>query len=379
MGFFDKVFAGNPLKKLEEEVESNPSPEAVAALAQKHIELEQMEQALVVAERGLMTFKSASRLRDIVSFIKKKRSAEAIKRLRDEIRVKPSPSAYTQLGDIYRDLGDVDQALDILGECTERFSEETVAYRLIGQIRLENFLQEVIAYDGMHAWQALKKAKELSSDDSLARILLAQFYFSIGANALSVQELREELADSPTALDVKSFLDEVGDPQALDRDTTVEVLVERAEESGALTNSLQGFPRVRPGIAQRTGMAPKINPVATMAKVTELQATPGVLNLAILSRDGTAIASVANPGSMEPEAFRGLAEEVGRVAGEACRRMDIGSFVRGAVQFPHGGAAVIRRRGTTFAVYYGDPMKHDRAVPFLEDLVLKIVGGGAGA
>ncbi|MCK6481679.1 MAG: hypothetical protein HUU06_09905 [Planctomycetaceae bacterium] len=378
MGFLDFLQA-NPLKKLESEAESNPSPETVAALAQKHIELDQLDQALVVAERGLQTFRTAAKLRDIVLFVKKKRSAESIKRLRDEIRVKPSPSAYTQLGDIYRDLGEVDQALDLLTECTERFTEETVAYRLIGQIRLENFLQEVIAYDGFHAWNALRRVKELSPDDSQARVLLGQLYYAVGANAMAVQELREELAANPTALDIKSFLEDLGEPRPLEKDVTLDSLIERAEESGSLTNSLQGFPRVKPGLAQRTGLAPKINAVAAMAKVSALQETPGLLNLAILSREGTVIASVGNEGGMAPEEFRTLTAEVSRVSGEACRRMDIGSFVRGAVRFPHAGAAIVRRRGTTFALFYADPMKHDRAIPFLEDLVLKIVGGGGGA
>ena len=373
------IFQSSPLKKLQAEAEENPSPEIVASLAQMHIELGQLNDALVVAEKGLQTYRNAPRLRELVRYIRKQRANEPIKRLRDEIRVKPSAVAFTQLGDIYRDLGEIEQALEMLVECTEKFPEEVVAFRLIGQIRLENFLQEVIAYDGLHAWRALKRGKELAPDDSNVRMLLAQLYFAVGANAFSVQELREELKSNASALDIKEFLDDLGNVPPLDKDTSIEALVERCEETGALTNSLKGFPRMRAGLASRTSSPPRINGVAAAARVKELAGMPGILNVAILDREGKLVTGIRNEGGLEDEAFRLMAFEMAGAAGEACRRMDIGSFVRGAVAFPSGGAALLRRRGTTFALHFGDPLRADRALPALEDLVLKVLGAAAGA
>lgn len=378
MGFLD-AFKASPLKKLETEVEKNPSPEAFALLAQKHIEAGALDVALQVADRGLQTFRNASKLKDIVSFVRKKQSQDQVKHLRDEIRVKPSPNVYTQLAGIFRDLGDVDQALDNLTECSEKFPDDPVAFRMIGQIRLEHFLHEVIAYDGVHALEALQRAKSLAAEDSGARMSTAQLYFAVGANALACEELKAELGRNATALDIKSFLDEIGTPAPLENGVTVEHLIERCEESGSLVNSLQGFPRVKPGVAQRTGAAPKINPVAAMAKAQEISGTPGLANLVILDREGRAVASVRGENPLEGEAFRELAHGVERVAFEACRRMDIGSFVKGSVIVPGGGVCFVRRRGTTFAMLFCDPMKADKAAAFLEDFVSKIVGGGGGA
>jgi tetratricopeptide (TPR) repeat protein len=373
------IFQSSPLKKLQAEMEENPSPEVAASLAQMHIELGQMNDALLVAEKGLQTYKNSPKLRELVRYIRRQRANEPIKRLRDEIKVKPSPAAFTQLGDIYRDLGEIEQSLDLLVECTEKFPEEVVAFRLIGMIRLENFLQEVIAYDGLHAYRALKRGKELAPDDSNVRILLAQLYFAVGANALSVQELREELKSNSNAMEIKDFLDDLGSPPPLDKDINIEGLVERCEETGALTNSLQGFPRMKPGLAKKTGSAPRINGVAAAGRAKELAGMPGVLNLAILDRDGKPVAAIRNEGGLEDEAFRSMAFEMAGAAGDACRRMDIGSFVRGTVAFPGGGVALLKRRGTTFALHFGDPLKADKALPALENLVLQILGGGAGA
>ena len=377
MGFLD-VFKTPPEKKLEAEAESNPSPETIAALSQKYIELGQLDKAIQTADNGLKTFRNSQKLRDIVAFVRKKQSQDTVKHLRDEIRVKPSPNAYAQLAGIYRDLGDIDQALDLLAECTERFTDDQSAYSMLGQIRLDNFLQEVIAYDGVHAWKALQKVKGLNPEDSASRMATAQLFYAVGANAMSVQELRDELEKNPTALDLKGFLEEVGSPPPLDKDVTVESLIERCEETGALVNSLKGFPRVKPGVARRTGAPPKINTVAAMSKVQELAGTPGLANLAILDREGRAIASLRADDAPQSEAFREVAWGIVVVAWEGCRRMDIGSFVKGTLSFPGGGISFVRRRGTTFALGFADPMKQERVAALLEDLVLKIVGG-AGA
>jgi len=378
LGFLD-AFKASPTKKLEADAEKNPSPEAFALLAQKHIEMGEMDVALQVADRALQTFKNSQKLKDIVSFIRKKQSQGQVKHLQDEIRVKPSPNVYTQLAGIFQGLGDVDGALDNLTECAEKFPEDAVAFRMIAQIRLEHFLHEVIAYDGVHAVQAIQKAKALAPEDTLVRMLSAQLYYAIGANALAVQELRAELDRNATALDIKSFLDDIGNPGALEEGTTVETLIERCEEAGSLVNSLQGFPRVKPGLAQRTGATPKINPVAAMAKAQEIAGTAGVVNLVILDREGRAVASVRGENPLDGDAFRELSHAVERVAYEACRRMDIGSFVKGNCLVPGGGVAFLRRRGTTFAMLFAEPMKADRAAAFLEDFVSKIVGGSHGA
>lgn len=375
MGLFD-AFKASPIRKLQDEAEANPSPESLAALAQKHIEMGNLAEALQVADRGLHTFKASGKLKDIVAFVRKKQSQDTVKHLRDEIRVKPSTLAYSQLAGIYRDLGDIDQALDLLTECTEKFKEDQSAFRMLGQIRLENFLQEVIAYDGQHALEALRKVRALNPADTGARMLIAQLYFAVGANAAAVDELKAELAQNPTALDLEPFINDLGSPPPLDKDVTIESLIDRCEESGALVNSLQGFPRIKPGLASRTAAAPKINPVAASARVQEYSGIPGMGNLALLDKEGRSISACTGETGLDKEVFRDLAWSIQSVAYEGCRRMDIGSFSKGCLLFPGGGISFVRRRGTTFAMGFGEPMKPDRAASLLEELVVKIVGGG---
>ena len=73
MGLFD-AFKTSPIKKLEDEAESNPSPDSLTALAQKHIEMGNFAEALQVADRGLHTYKTSVKLKDIVGFVRKKQS-----------------------------------------------------------------------------------------------------------------------------------------------------------------------------------------------------------------------------------------------------------------------------------------------------------------
>jgi tetratricopeptide (TPR) repeat protein len=375
LGFLD-AFKASPVKKLEDEVESNPSPEAYTALAQKHIEMGALDKAIQVADRGLQTYKAAAKLKDIVSFVRKKQSQDTMKHLRDELRVKPSALVYAQLASIYRELGEIDQALDLLSECSEKFPKDDSAFRMIGQIRVENFLTEVIAYDGVHALKALTRLRELLPEDSGGRLLTAQLYFAVGANAMAVQELRNELEKNATAVDIRAFLDDVGNPPPLEKDVSIETLIERCEESGSLVNSLEGFPRVKPGIAKRTSAAPRINVVAATGRVQEYSGAQGMTNLAVLDKDGKILVAVRAEDGLPDDAFRELAWGMQTVSWEGCRRMDLGSCVRGFLVYPGGGIAFFRRRGTTFALGFREPMRKDRAGVILEELVLKIVGGG---
>jgi hypothetical protein len=101
-----------------------------------------------------------------------------------------------------------------------------------------------------------------------------------------------------------------------------------------------------------------------------------VKDAAILDRDGKLLASLRGSADAGTEAFRELAHAIQQVTFEGCRRMDIGSFVRGGLHFAGGGIVFVRRRGTTFTLSFLDPLKHDRASALLEDLVGKVVGGG---
>ncbi|MHC4922672.1 MAG: tetratricopeptide repeat protein [Planctomycetota bacterium] len=372
MGFFK----GSPEDRLRKEATDNPSPETIVALAQKLIEVEKLEEALSVAEKGLQTFAGSGKIKDTLHFIKKRRSADLMRGLHQELKVKPSANVYAQLAQVYTDLDDTEQALDLLDQCVEEFPDAELAFFMLGQIRMEHFLREAIAYDGMHAWEALEKVHKINPKNSKARQLLAQFYYALGANALSVQLLQEEHEQSPTAMDIKDFLDDMGDPPPLSKGVTIESLIERAEDEGALPNSLKGFPRVSASMVKSTTAPPKLNPSAAQSKIKELSEVGGMRNVIVLDRDGGALAS--SPGTdnaLNSDAFRDLVTEVCQVAGDSCRAMDIGSMTRGGVYFPDGGLAFHRQRGLVFAALFQDPLKHDKVANLLRSSAGDMVGG----
>jgi hypothetical protein len=209
--------------------------------------------------------------------------------------------------------------------------------------------------------------------------MLAQLYYAIGANQLCVQEMRRdiELSQVP-AQDIERFLDEMGDPGALHEDTSVEDLIERVEDEGALPNSLAGFPRVHPGLVEKTSPPPRINPAAIQSRLHDAGSQAGVRNLMVLDRAGSNVGSIQGTNSIDKETFRTLAQEIAAVSSGACRRMDIGSLNQGAVRFASGGVALRRQRGLTFILLYDDPLKHERAETLLQDLVVKTLGSVGG-
>ncbi len=378
MGFLD-FLQGSPIKRFEKEAADHPSPDTLAALAQKHLEMGQLDEAQRVVDEALQRFRGARVLSDLQMHVRKKRSAEPIRVLREEIAARPDPGAYAQLAGLHRDLGEIEQAMECLSTCVERFPESEAAYLMLAQIRMESYLREVIAYDGTHALHALRRVLEISPGNSAARLLLAQFYYAVGANALCVEEMRRELENSPTAMDLKDFLSDMGTPPPLPPDLSVEDLIERSEDEGALPNSLSGFPRVSRALVAKTQPPPRINPAAVQSRLHDLGTQAGVLNLAVLDRAGAPVASIQGVGSRPREQFLPLSTEVVRIASDACRRMDIGSFARGTVRAGTGGATFLRQRGLTFAMLYDEPMKHDRAAELLSDLVEKTLGRSAAS
>lgn len=376
MGFLD-MFQGSPLKRLEKEATENPSPENLLALAQKQVEMGLLDEALLVTERGIKQYPHFPRLGEFRMFIRKKRAQEPLRTLKEDIALRPSSQTYCQLIGIYRDLGDIEAALDACAEALEKFPGSEAVWLLSAQVRLESFLREVIAYDGIHALHSLNRVLELNEANSQARQMLSQLYYAIGANALSVREMRKdlELSGQP-AKDVERFLDDLGEPAELPDGTSVEDLIERVEDEGALPNSLAGFPRVHPGLVEKTQPPPRINPAAVQSRLHDAGTQAGVRNIMVLDRAGTVIASIQGSGALDKAMFSKLAADISAVSAGACRRMDIGSLSTGAVRFGTGGIALRRQRGLTFTLLYDEPVKHDRALAILQELVVQTLGAG---
>ena len=106
LGILGKLQTSRDLAKLRRQARKAPSPASFGVLAERHVALGQIDQALRIAEQGLELFPNSERLASVRLFAKKKRLTGQIRKLREDLARRPSPVAYTQLAEIYRELGD---------------------------------------------------------------------------------------------------------------------------------------------------------------------------------------------------------------------------------------------------------------------------------
>ena len=120
-------------------------------------------------------------------FVKKSRLTGEIRKLKDDLQRRPSPLAFSQLGQIYRELGSQDEALAIAAQCVERFPLNEAAYLMQGEIRLERFRRDLIAKDAVVAEGALRQVVRLNAHNAAAHLRLAEMYHLVGMSAKSTE------------------------------------------------------------------------------------------------------------------------------------------------------------------------------------------------
>ena len=329
LGILGKLQRSRALAKLRRQAKKSPSPATYGALAERYVALGQIDQALKSAEEGLRVFPNSERLAAVRLFAKKKRLTGQIRKLRDDLLRRPTPVAYTQLAEIYRELGDSEGALEMATECAERFPLNESPYLIQGEIRLERFLRDAIAKDAVIAEKALTKVVRLNGHNVKAHLFLAELYHLVGDLPRCRQHLRGVLTIVPGARDVQSFLRNL--PSAEHDDPTpreFDDLARAVEDGGAFANDPTIFPGDHPHMA--TGIQPRtaleIDVESLKEEVVRLGAHEGVKNSIILDRDGEFLADFTDASSLSRRQFCQLVNSIRETADDASRRMDTGAL-----------------------------------------------------
>lgn len=375
VGLFDRLKRSRELARLRRRVRREPTPGSFGDLAERYIALGQTDDALRVAEKGLHVFPNSERLAQVRLFAKKKRLTGQIRRLRDDILRRPSPVAYTQLAEIYRELGSDDDALAMARECAERFPLNENPYLIEGEIRLERFLRDLIARDAELAEQALSKVVRLNAHNVRAHTLLAELFHVVGAMSECRKHLRSVLTIMPTARDVQTYLDGVEDlddaPLPFDG-AGLREWAEAVEEQGGFVNDPSDFPNEHPHLTggPRRSRA-TLDQQGLAAEVLSLARHAGVLNAVVLDADDSVLAEHAVTGSLSGHQFAQLVAAVRTTSDDASRRMDTGALVRAEIEGPTGNVTVTRIRRNTVALLYDEPLRTDRAWELLQDAIAR--------
>ncbi len=373
MNLFERLKRSRQLARLRRQVKRAPSPASYGTLAERYIAQGELETALVVAEAGLELFPNSERLAHVRIFAKKKNLSGQIRKLKQDLLRRPSPLAFTQLAQIYRELGNVDDALEIASECAERFPLNENPYLIQGEIRLERFLRDQIAKDAMLADTALRKVVRLNGHNLKAHLLLAETNYLVGSMGECRKHLRAVLQIMPTAQEVQEFLRAFDLANAMpSEEVEFEELAKFIEEAGAFANPPEAFPSLHPH-TRRAREAPRaeLDVESLKEQIVQLGEQIGVRNSLVLDREGEILADFSRPDSLSRRQFAELVNDVRDTADDASRRMDTGALVRAEIEGPTGNVTVVRVRNLTIAILYSDPLRTERVWEMLQDFIAR--------
>jgi tetratricopeptide (TPR) repeat protein len=367
----DRVKQFWELRRLKAAARAHPSPATLGALAERFISFGRIEDAYRTAKQGISLFPTSDRLAKVCTFAKKQRLQTEIRRLRRELVTRPAPIVFSQLAEIYRQLGKNDQALEICQQCLEKFPLNENPYLIIGELRLARFLSELIAHDGIEAEKQLRRVVQINGQNVKAHMLLANLCYVVGAIPETIESLQAVLANSPDNQEIEAFIAEQGSRIEGAGNAPVSDRVREVERTHTLVNQPETFPGGRFTPDAPADQAATLDVEALRRSLSAVGKKVGVKNALIQDRDGEPLADFTHPDSLTRGEFSELVSDLVTTSEDASRRMDVGAFQWCSVEGDFGGVAVTKAKNLAVAMKFDPNVNSERAQSLLEDFTAR--------
>jgi tetratricopeptide (TPR) repeat protein len=342
------------IRQLRRTVTRLPTPQAYSELAELYIQRGQTDDAHRTALEGLELFPNARRLREVSRFAKRQELQQRIRSLDVTLQHRPHPNAYTELASIYRELGDDERAEEICTRCAEGFPNNENPYLIIGEIRLDRFLDEGLVRDGNLAVENLEKVASLNQSNVKCHLMLARLLHAAGALGRCASHLRSMLSITPTAREIRGFLTEIEGMIAArtEPEESLAILLEKIQHTGRFPNDPGAFPAVK-GLrgARREG---PVDIDELREGMAQLARSPGIHRAVVLDSDGEVLLESGDVANPTRSVFTNLVTSIGNTAFDLCRRMDIGNLQRSDIEGPFGVIRMARLPGALCCVLAHD-------------------------
>lgn len=349
MSLVQRVRHAVRIRQLRRLLNRHPSPQTYSELAELYIQKGNTDQAHRIALMGLDLFPNAKKLRDISRFAKRQELQERIRRLDETIRLRPHPTAYTELATIYWELGDHARAEEACLDCAQDFPQNENPYLILGEIRLERFLEEGLQRDGQMAVENLEKVAALNHNNVKCHILLARLFHAAGALERCCSHLRAMLSITPTARAIREFLGELERKIAEHPEKeSIDALLSEIQRTGRFRFDPADFPALKG--TRSTPKRSNLDIEELRQGMSTLARSPGVHRAVVLDGEGELLlesGEVANPSR---SVFVNLVKTVGQTAFDLSRRMDIGTLQKADIEGPFGVLRLVRLPGALCCV-----------------------------
>jgi tetratricopeptide (TPR) repeat protein len=294
-----------------ESIFGGSSLDAFLVRGRKRLAAGRFDEALKQVEAGLSRYPSASALVELGHVVRRAQARAGMQALVERVEQGGEPAAHEQLIALYREVGMPAEALS----AAERYAREhpTVAapHVLLGEAALDTFYADLRSRDGRAALDHLLRAGSIDPDALKPRLLLAELYYSIGADKALVGQAKAIARLAGEDEVVKPLLEVVRQTAKPSAQESVDACLARVEVAGACVRDLETWPggRKRATVSEQDARR--------IARAVERLVRDGEAEEAVaLARSGDVVAS-ADPrslqgaGESEP-ALAGVARTVGR-------------------------------------------------------------------
>jgi hypothetical protein len=306
--------------------------------ARQRIASGDLDKAQQVISRGLERYPEAQGLRDAELSVRRAQARQGMQSLRERVARTDDPHAYEELIDLYLEMGLLGEARNEALAYARAHPDKDTPHLLLGEMSLRAFFQDLLARDAHAAHHRLVRAARLNEAAIKPRLLLAELYFSVGAD-----EILGPLADEVEGLSAEdaAVLPLLNEMRAAAKEGRVSLdgLFEHVEVEGALVRDASGWPLHR---SRRASQA--LDLAAAQTTADDLVARGHAYEVVLLQRNGDLMARACRDAEGDEDMHhRGLAmvtRAVSLAVASYARELELGSFRRCTIQGPFGTLTV---------------------------------------
>jgi tetratricopeptide (TPR) repeat protein len=351
MGWWSDFKTGREIEGARREVARARSPYSISQFIDRCIELQKLDVALEEAERGLAEFPHSESLAEAFKKMVRAKCADDLKTFRDEVRKTPGPKAYYKLACLYKEMRDLDQAIELARQGVEKYPTFEGNYIVLADIRYERFQRDLRASDGLTAVSLFEKAVDLNRENYRLLFQLAEIYQAIGARDHALEKVKMILAFAPDDRRVLKLQEEL-EQQKPTKTTDLKEILSDFERRAA-----GGTVRKMGQLAMRYMKAPD----QLARKLVLLEKIPGFQRALVLGPSGELLAGY--PGG--PEENRKVGEVLKKIfsaAIECSLKMDISTFEKGLFEGKETFTCLVMADRLQFAVMCSAKAKREKVL-----------------
>jgi Tfp pilus assembly protein PilF/predicted regulator of Ras-like GTPase activity (Roadblock/LC7/MglB family) len=349
-------------KSLEDTVKESPTVENYCTLIKTLQSKGDIAKAWEYVEQAKQKFPRSKNVLDLYVTLAKNKWRPEIERLKKLINQGSNSSALVQLAEIYKELGEEEEALSLCVKAIETNDKDDIPNLIVGQIRLARFYKDLFEKDGILAREHLERSVEINPQNYKSLISLAKFYIQIGALTKAEQKLRNVLKFAPEDETIKNLLSlcsQLDKPSIED----VEILLTTVEQDRSLFHSLDGERKPKREIV--------LSPDIFQNALDSLHNVSDILCLLVCDEEGTLIAHYAQD-SVDFNIYYEVSSCIYQNVQNSTRHMDIGKFQRSEIAGAFGCIQMLAADNILYTAFGTSESRSKSVYRELQNFVAKI-------